>query len=227
MNTPLNTNTPTQVELLCLTDDGPVMFEGRARYGASEDEIEVDVSGLVQGKLAGSQAILTFPDHDTPRLTARVFQAVGNHLVLSAPRLRPRDKRLYPRLYGNIPLRYQVHSPTDGDLAVHRWLAGSSQDLDPRPWRSPEPFMNFSVNGLCFDDTVACKEGDLLLLHMGVGEGAQRWRATGRVVRVSEIPPEEDGGAPLFQVALSFEAISDDAMEALSDFTMAIQEALL
>ncbi|MEL6343356.1 MAG: hypothetical protein AAFV53_09480 [Myxococcota bacterium] len=226
MNTPLDASTPTQVELLCLTANGPIMFEGRARLNHEEStEIEVDLSGPASDDVAGSQAIVTFPDKQSPRLTAKVLRADGNRLSLSAPRLRPRDKRLYPRLYGNIPLRYRLHNPEDGELTIHRWLAGSTQDLTPRPWRSPEPFMNFSVNGLCFEDSLECREGDLLLLHMGVGDGESRWRATGRIVRVKDLPME--GDTPIYSIALSFETLPDDAMDALSDFTLTIQEALL
>lgn len=223
MNLPLNTSTPTSVELLCLTADGPIMFLGRAL--STDDEIEVNLSGPASEGLAGSQAIVSFPtEKDAPRVTARVLRADGNRLALSNPQLRPRDKRLYPRLYGNVPMRFQVHRPDDGDLFVHRWLAGSTQDLVPRPWHTPEPFMNFSVNGLSFESPAACKKDDLLLLHLGVGESAKRWRATGRVVRVTDI---SENDTPLFQIAMSFETIPDEAMEALSDFTLSIQEALL
>lgn len=226
MNTPLDASTPTQVELLCLTANGPVMFEGRARLNAQDaGEIEVDLSAPANDEVKGSQAIVTFLDKNTPRLTARVLRAEGNRLALSSPRLRPRDKRLYPRLYGNVPLRYRLHNPEDGELTIHRWLAGSTQDLTPRPWRSPEPFMNFSVNGLCFEDSLECEEGDLLLLHLGVGDSDKRWRATGRIVRVKDLPP--DGETPCYQIALSFETLPDAAMDALSDFTLTIQEALL
>ncbi len=43
MNLPLNDQTSTNVEILCLTPSGPVMFMGRARTGA-EDEIDIDLS---------------------------------------------------------------------------------------------------------------------------------------------------------------------------------------
>ncbi len=226
MALPIDANNPISVEILCLTSDGPIMFEWRARRGESEDAIEIDLNGPAGSSVTGSQAILTFPQTtDAPRVTAKVLSASGNHLSLTRPRVRPRDKRLYPRLFGNIPLRFRVHDPADGDLAVHRWLAGSTQGLVPRPWYAPEPFMNFSVNGLSFESPVGCDENALLLLHMGVGESPERWHATGRVVRVREIPAEE--GDPSFQIAVSFEALSDEAMESLSNFTLSIQEALL
>ncbi len=224
MNLPLNAQTSTNVEILCLTPSGPVMFNGRARSGEA-NEIEIDLNGPASDTLTGSQAILSFPsEQDAPRITGKVLRTDGNRISLASPQLRPRDKRLYPRLYGNIPLRFQVHNAEEGELVVHRWLAGSTRDLVPRPWFTPEPFMNFSVNGLSFESEQGCREGDLLLLHMGVGESDKRWRATGKVVRCSEIT---DNDKPLFQIAMSFEAIPDAAMEALSDFTLSIQEALL
>ena len=84
--------------------------------------------------------------------------------------------------------------------------------------------MNFSVNGLSFESEQTCDKGDILLLHMGVGESTDRWRASGKVVRVQDI---SEGDNPLFDIAISFEVIPDAAMEALSDFTLSIQEALL
>jgi len=224
MNHPLNPQTPTDVELLCLTPDGPVMFMGRART-VEEDEIEVNLNGPANRTIAGSQAIISFPtSSDAPRITAKVLSTDGNRIALSCPQLRPRDKRLFPRLYGNIPLRYQVHNPEDGELVIHRWLAGSTRDLVPRPWFSPEPFMNFSVNGLSFEAEQGCKMGDVLLLHMGVGESTERWRATGKVVRMKEVTVDDK---PMFEIAIAFETLPDNAMEALSDFTLSIQEALL
>ena len=224
MDSPLHDTQPTQVELLCLTGDGPVMFEGRARYGGTDEEIEVDLSSPAGSNLTGSQAIITFPTNNTPRMTAEIIRAEGNRLSLSKPRLRPRDKRLYPRLFGNIPLRYRGYSGDEGELAVHRWLAGSTLEGPQVPLRSPEPFMNFSVSGLCFEDSVGYEHNDLLLLELGVGEDTRRWRATGRIVRVDRLP---DGDTPLYQIAVNFETLPDTAMELLSDFTLAIQEALL
>lgn len=224
MDSLLHATQPTQVELLCLTSDGPLMFEGRARYGAEGDQIEVDLSAPASNKLQGSQAIITFPVKGAPRVTAQIIHAEGNRLSLTSPRLRPRDKRLYPRLYGNIPLRYRLHNDSEGELSVHRWLAGSTHGGPQPPLRTPEPFMNFSVSGLCFEDTISIEHDAMLLLEMGVGELPDRWRATGRVVRVQKLP---DGDTPLYSIALNFETLPDDAMQALSDFTLTIQEALL
>lgn len=224
MKQPLNNQTPTNVEVLCLTPSGPVMFMGRAQLD-EENEIDIALTAAASDTLTGCQAILSFPaDQDAPRITAKVLRTEGEHVFLSSPQLRPRDKRLYPRLYGNIPLRFQAHHPDEGELVIHRWLAGSTQDIVPRPWFIPEPFMDFSVNGLSFESPEACVEGSLLLLHMGVGESGDRWRATGRVIRTTAIP---DSSPALYQVAMSFEVIPDAAMEALSDFTLSIQEALL
>lgn len=224
MDNLLHASQPTQVELLCLTSDGPLMFEGRARYGADDDQIEVDLSAPASEKLQGSQAIITFPVKGAPRLTAQIIHAEGNRLSLTSPRLRPRDKRLYPRLYGNIPLSYRAHHSAEGELSVHRWLAGSTHDGPQPPLRTPEPFMNFSVSGVCFEDTIPFEKDALVLMELGVGELPGRWRATGRVVRVERLP---DGDTPLYSIAVNFETLPDAAMQALSDFTLTIQEALL
>ncbi len=37
MNLPLNAQTSTNVEILCLTPSGPVMFNGRARSGEANE----------------------------------------------------------------------------------------------------------------------------------------------------------------------------------------------
>jgi hypothetical protein len=44
------------------------------------------------------------------------------------------------------------------------------------------------------------------------------------VVRVKEITEDDKA---MFEIAISFVALPDNAMEALSDFTLSIQEALL
>ena len=97
MNHPLNPQTPTDVELLCLTPDGPVMFMGRART-VEEDEIEVNLNGPANRTIAGSQAIISFPtSSEAPRITAKVLSTDGNRIALSCPQLRPRDNLLCSR----------------------------------------------------------------------------------------------------------------------------------
>lgn len=222
MDNLLNLEQPVRVELLCMTSAGPVMLRGQALQGSSKNEIKVSLDESVEGDLIGAQVIMSASDQQVARLTAQITHCASNLVTLNRGSVRPRDKRLYPRLFGNIPLQY-CHLADEDEATISQWL---NQQPTQRALslRTPEPFMNFSVSGLCFEDDAQYQLGDFMLLEFSVGERPQRWRASGRVVRIDAMPEEGEG---VHSVAVNFEALPDGAMEALSDFTITIQEALL
>ena len=82
--------------------------------------------------------------------------------------------------------------------------------------------MNFSVSGLRFDVHSDVNDGDLLLVELRIGDQSPAWRTTAQVIRVFEGRDQETGS-----VAVSFVDLPEDALEALSQLTLQIQESLL
>jgi hypothetical protein len=95
--------------------------------------------------------------------------------------------------------------------------------------------MDFSGSGLKFEDQERCAAGDTLLLELSVPPSDVWFRATAVVVRLLPIPPEEremtergdDGPAPTHQVAVHFTNLPAEAVEALMEFTLRVQDALI
>lgn len=128
-----------------------------------------------------------------------------------------RDRRLFPRLNGGLPMRYQ---PSDANDAIS-YLAGA--DPDPEAWCTPDPYMNFSVEGLEFHSAAAVPETELLLIELRVGHNPQPWRCTAHIVRRGA------GSDPDFPhtTAVRFDQIPPEATEALAEFTANLQAAFL
>jgi hypothetical protein len=95
--------------------------------------------------------------------------------------------------------------------------------------------MNFSGSGIKFNDQPHCKVDDLILMELQVTPLQDRWHATGRVVRVELLQPDELEGfdeerhkyIPTHQIAVHFEDIPEEAREALTAFGLKIQNTLL
>lgn len=202
--------------------------EGRVRRFA--DAIyEIELSDDAPDLEIGTRVVLSMRDGGRRRVTATVEFHEGRELRVLERSASTPDKRIYPRLAGGIPLRYRVLAHDEDVGGAHPWLLGEdSEDGSADGWRSPDPFMNFSVTGLRFDDIAACAAGDRLLCELGVPSDGRRWRALARVVRLDPIPTNEptDGGAT-HHVAVAFEQLPDDAAEALTQYTLRLQRAHL
>ena len=218
MSLPSELKLPAAIEMMCMTSAGPKVLAGCISATGAQGII-VDANGPVEDVLPGSKVVLSSTDKTIPRISATVVLCKGNRLTLSEPESRPREKRLYPRLHGNISLRFQEHNPTDGDLEIRRWLENGTGGT--QPWHEPDPFMNFSVNGLLFEGTHLCTEGGTLYLEFGVGSNPERWRCTATVVRVFD--PDQD----VHRTAINFDSLPDGAIDAMSNYTIKIQEALM
>jgi PilZ domain-containing protein len=126
------------------------------------------------------------------------------------------DRRYAPRLQGGIKLAYRV--------------VGSSV------WFEPDPWMDFSLTGLRFQDVARLEEGDPLALRMRLPVDDGEHEATAHVVRVSTIAPEEAatvdlGPSPIehatCEVAIEFDHIAPETVYAFALFTERIQDAAL
>jgi hypothetical protein len=180
--------------------------------------IELDVGAAIP--LGARITVDLPPDGPAPRAVMAVDGNSGVALRARLVRLPPPEKRVYPRVHGPIELAWRVAS---GE--VEAWLLGGA----PGTMRRPDPFMNFSATGLGFDDHDRCKEGDTLLLEVGIPHDARRWRCTGRVVRVSPIPVDErdEDVDATHRIAVNFEHAPEALTEALGNYTLKIQDAWL
>ncbi|MEC8378978.1 MAG: PilZ domain-containing protein [Myxococcota bacterium] len=196
------------VEAIWLTDTGPRMLRGHL---SSSQNILVLQIATDERPPIGSRLIL-YGD-DIQMLSTRVTQTSADSFVLEKEN-RPTDKRLHPRLFGNIPTRIQLANDTN----IQKWLDG---ELDiENGWLKPEPFMNFSVNGLSFDLSTPLKSGATCLVEFSVGDQNQKHRTQATVVR----SVEKSG---VYEIAVHFLSLSQNAKNLLSEFTLSIQEALL
>ena len=147
-----------------------------------------------------------------------------------------RDKRAFPRLYGSVQLRSRKQETSASETAIHTWLEGGLEEAGPT-WRKPDPFMNFSVTGLKFEDQETCADGDVLLLEFSVPTSPKTFRCRSRVARVAILEGAaedtysgggvESGTPPTHSIAVEFLDMPHDGREALSEFTLLIQGVLL
>lgn len=219
---PVPLRSPAPVTIIYGTPDPPVIAQGTVvRSEGDELDIEVDTAGIP----AGARLILQFGGADAagPRAVIVVRAAETGLLHTRLVKTAPPDKREYPRVHGAVHVRYRV---APGDDAEDAWMRG--EDV-PGAERVPDPFMNFSATGLAFDDRDVAHEGDVLLVDFDVPQDPRTWRATARVVRVAPIPIDErdEGVDATHRVAIAFERISEDAVDALGRYTLRIQDAWL
>lgn len=180
----------------------------------------------------GLQVVLDCGVDRDLRIVGTVASAAGNRVELEVDRVVRRDKRAFPRMVGGIRVRYRVLIP--GLHAVEEGRHGAEADGEPT-WHEPDPFMDFSASGLRFEGQAHCRAGDVLLMQIRVPPHKEVWEATARVVRLEPIPPEEleldqeegEEAPASHWIAVQFLDIPKDAVEALMDFTLKLQDALI
>jgi len=216
---------PATVEVLLLNEHPPKWLQGKllplnVSTEDNDDLLIVQLFDAPQISLPlGSKVILNFIDQEGPMLSLSFYDLINNKLQLQFAQIHQRDKRSFPRHYGNIPLKYIAIDKLQEELSKKQWLGNV---LHPNEqWLVPEPFMNFSLGGLSFETPTLLARNRLLLLELGIGDNNKRWRATARVVRCIEILND------IFEVAVQFEDLPDEALDQLSELTLNIQEALL
>jgi hypothetical protein len=154
----------------------------------------------------------------------RVQSAEERALVGLVERAAGPEKREYPRFFGAIPTEYRRSA--DDARAHARWMAGHEL---PGPAHAPDPFMNFSVLGLAFDDLPRVEADDVLLIEFRVPPDLRTFRAVARVVRVMPIPIDErdDTSTATHRIAVTFSQVEPDGAEALFRYTSRIQDAFI
>lgn len=215
---------PQRVNLVQASVNPPAMAHGTVvKVSGDELEIELDAEAPIF-KLASSLIVEFGRDSSLPRAIVVPLRQTAGNLVVRVRRIPPPDKREYPRVEGAVHVVWHV-SPT-GDAGITAWTIGGPAT---GPEHTPDPFMNFSATGLLFEDVEACHEGDTLLFSLRIPRADKEWRGAARVVRVSPIPEEEvDPALPAtHRVAVHFTHLAEEAVEALRQHTLRIQEAYL
>jgi|GEM_PF-6919564 hypothetical protein len=219
------------IELVCTGGPLPAILRGRLAH-LLDGVIVVDVDQTPIGVAEGQKAILNIIDGKAPRVLGSISRIDGRRITLLQTALRERERRIYPRLLAGLPLRFRL-PPRDraGEEAV-AWLRGEVQPEDLGAWQVQDNLTNFSVTGLSFDAAEPAQGGDLILIELGMPGRDERWRCTGLIIRVFDVPADEvdanSEGAPCnYRYALTFEVIPHAAQTALSDLTMELQAAMI
>jgi hypothetical protein len=177
--------------------------------------------------------VLDWRDGVHPRVVATIGEAAPPQYRLVLRKQVARDRRIFPRVMGGIQLRYRALGGSEGPTQVAAWMAG--EEL-PGPWHRPDPLMNFSVNGLRFEDIGVVAPGEVVLCEVAVGGAPERHRAVAHVMR--RVPVQDEAFEPLaggavgptpivHHVALMFSESPAALREALGDYTLQLQRANL
>lgn len=234
MTNPLIELKDVPVEILCLSVTPPVIRRGRVTCpGKGPCEVVLEEA---EPRLEPGMRVVLDGGPDRPfRIKGLIANAEGASLRIETERVVPPDKRSFPRMYGGVHIRYRVLGPGEADKGASAWLSGEEMPGGEGEWREPDPFMDFSGTGLRFEDRHPCKPEDRMLIELRLPSSKDSWRTTARVVRVDPIRSDEleAGGevgkdpAPTHQIAVQFLDIPPEATEALTEFAMRIQDALL
>ncbi len=216
------------VEVLSLASDPPLILSGRVTC-RDEGTCDVLLDDPLHGFAEGMKVIVDAGEATELRVVGTIGLIQDNLIHVESRTLVRRDKRIFPRTYGGIRLRYQVVPAAAVDAWIDQGLAPDGE------WFQPDPFMDFSGSGLKFEDRENCKAEDVLLLELHIPPSQQAYRASARVVRLFDIPPEEieaaerdpELPAPTHQIAVHFERLPAEAVEALMAFTLRVQDALI
>ena len=203
------------VELLCLTQRAPLLLHGTITQSesnrwifTSDEPVELDVMDC--------NAIVNTND-DRPMMTLHIVEQKNGELVLNTISTHPREKRSYPRLFSLIHLHLM---PLTSKVRMTDWMKGTIPLSDiTDTWIHPEPFMNFSVNGVAFEWDEPIENNTKMLVALK--ENGNTHRCIARVVRCSE----QDSGR--WEVALYFEQMSNEAINHLVQLTMRLQDSML
>lgn len=208
----INTSLPAQVELLCLTHRAPLLLQGILNSLPEEaDSWQFLSDSSIPMEVEGFRAIVNFKDDSLPMITLKIKKHNDSQLILEPTKIHQREQRLFPRLYGIVNLSFKSE-PSTKDIA--EWLDGVSSKDDS--WVTPNPLMNFSVNGASFTSPVPVQEKSTLLVQLNF---ETEMRGIARVVRCKEDDDEYD-------IAIYFENVPDEAINHLTQLTLQIQDSL-
>ena len=208
----IETSLPAQVELLCLTHRAPLLVQGTLDTRLDDSESwQFESASPIPMEVEGFRAIVNFKDESLPMLTLKITKHQDSKLILEPTQIHPREKRLFPRLFGIINLIFKAN-PSREELSG--WLDGTLEADDS--WITPVPLMNFSVNGASFHSPVSAPAKSTLLIELNFDK---KFRGLARVVRCDE---QDDQ----YEIAIYFEDIPDEAINHLTQLTLLIQDSL-
>jgi len=224
----------TQVDVFCMSLTPPVIKRGRITC-QGDGFCQVTLEGTETPLQGGTSVVVDGGPESGVRIKGVVVDVSGPVFRVETDRVVPLDKRGFPRMPGGLRVHYRVLSGKGRRAIAAAWVQGDRTPRQEGEWRQPDPFMDFSGSGLKFDDRPTCQVGDELLLELQVPPGKKWWQATARVVRVEPMLPLEtedseqtrQGFSPSHQIAVEFQHLPAEATEALSQFTLRIQDALL
>lgn len=213
LNEDVRLDLPRDVELLCLTMGAPLLLQGKLSELDHDDNHLLFTSREgIPIRLDNHRAIVNCKDDNIPMFTLNIEKQNEGLLYLEYSFTHPREKRLFPRLYGQIPLL--IHE-VEREFVVAKWLNG---DIDPdSSWLKPEPFMNFSINGVSFQSNTPLSRMSTVLVYLDEGSGS---RIVARVIRCAKEGERYD-------IALYFEEVPEEVLIWFSEKTLRIQDALL
>lgn len=218
----------------------PGLRTWRGRVEAEQDGqlalVLDDPAGSLQ---AGAAVVVDWRASHHPRVVATVISADHPHYQVLARKQVARDRRVFPRLMGGIAVRCRRIGP-DEDMAavIDQFLAtGTAPAAAGEAWFEPDPLMNFSVNGLRFEDQGHLDPGDTVLCEVGLSSGTERWRTAGLVMRrvpvdadLLDTPSPEALVQPppvTHHIALMFSDPPEGLTEALAAYTLQLQRLAL
>lgn len=210
---------PATVSVMLMTEMPPRIVEGVVLEQV-EGHLEVALPEGTAMPKAGAALVLEFPGGSQAREMATVLSVEGQKFRTKV-RIRHQDQRDAARLYAGLRLSYCVVAagkPVDGAA----WMAGGDA---PGELVQPDPYMNFSLTGLQFEDVERCTGGDCILFTLQLPKKRAVWRGVGRVVRVGIIPPgeRESESQATHRIAMQFTELPEEARAALLDLTSRMQ----
>ncbi len=220
-----NLKLPAQVSIVHAASVPPVLVKGRC-VTQTGDELSIEVP---QGTELPPNVQLIVDFAGEPGVSRAIVAVLGQRdgrLLVQVVRVPTSDKREYPRMHGGITLRYHQLPRATAAAAAEDWMRGGPP---VGPEHEPDPFMNFSVTGLAFDDVLTCQEEDLLGILVKIPGDDHTWRGVAWVIRVSKIPIDERDESidATHRIAVNFQELPDEARIALGKHTERIQEAWL
>jgi c-di-GMP-binding flagellar brake protein YcgR len=206
---------------MCPTVSPPVHTSGTLLH-YDGDSCRVELSEPDLDIPEESRTVLSLSGRYGLRILGVVESSEDNRLSLRVLRVQRKDKRDYPRMSGNVDMRYRTVQGTDNAQIQRMWLSGLSDANDPSPWYSPDPFMNFSGSGVRFRDAPTVEAEDQLLIELTIPSSEKSFRLIGTVVRVEPGDESAEDDRTHF-VAVRFNELPSDATEALTRFTLELQ----
>lgn len=149
---------------------------------------------------------------DSYFMSAEIRSRTDDRLQVAECRMKRCERRAYPRMRGELVLRYRV-------LQKNESLETNFSD---EGWHCAASKMNFSVTGLRFLGLGKLEPQMRLLCELG--RKSFDWRCTARVLRV-EPYPFSGADVALNFIAVAFENLPLEAADELTKYTLELQHS--